>query len=151
MKAFGEYNPITLFIYFLSVIILTAFVQNPVIVCSALLGAVLFCATLSRRREIGSDAALYIPLFLLVAVTNPLFSHNGATPLFYLFGHAVTVEAFVCGAGLAAAVVAVMIWCKCLGKVMTGDKTLYLFGKRSRNLRPSYRARCGSFRCSSAA
>lgn len=129
MKAFGEYNPITLFIYFLSVIILTAFVQNPVIVCSALLGAVLFCATLSRRREIGSDAALYIPLFLLVAVTNPLFSHNGATPLFYLFGHAVTVEAFVCGAGIAAAVVAVMIWCKCLGKVMTGDKTLYLFGK----------------------
>ena len=86
MKAFGSYNPLTLFLYFLSVILISAFLQNPVLTVSALCGAILFSAALSRRRERLSDIAFYIPLFLLVTVTNPLFSHNGQTPLFFLNG-----------------------------------------------------------------
>lgn len=129
MKSFGSYNPITLFCYFLSVILLSAFLQNPVMTVSALFGAMLFSAMLSRRREILSDIAFYIPLFLLVTVTNPLFSHNGETPLFFLNGNAVTLEAVFYGVGLAVAVVGVMLWCKSFGKIMTADKTLYLFGK----------------------
>ena len=96
---------------------------------SALCGAILFSVALSRRRERLSDIAFYIPLFLLVTVTNPLFSHNGQTPLFFLNGNAVTLEALFYGVGLAVAVCGVMLWCKCFGKIMTADKTLYLFGK----------------------
>lgn len=129
MKAFGSYNPITLFLYFLSVVLISAFLQNPVLTVSALCGAILFSAALSRRRENLSDIAFYIPLFLLVAVTNPLFSHNGQTPLFFLNGNAVTLEAVFYGVGLAVAVVGVMLWCKSFGRIMTADKTLYLFGR----------------------
>ena len=48
MKAFGSYNPLTLFLYFLSVILISAFLQNPVLTVSALCGAILFSAALSR-------------------------------------------------------------------------------------------------------
>ena len=68
-------------------------------------------------------------MFLLVAITNPLFSHNGVTPLFFLNGNPVTLEAFVYGAAIAVTVIGVMLWCKCFGKIMTSDKFLYLFGK----------------------
>lgn len=68
-------------------------------------------------------------MFLLVAVTNPLFSHNGVTPLFYLNGNPVTLEAFVYGAAIAVMVVGVMLWCRCYSAVMTSDKFLYLFGR----------------------
>lgn len=50
-------------------------------------------------RPFCGGIAFYVSMFLLVAVTNPLFSHNGVTPLFYLNGNPVTLEAFVYGAG----------------------------------------------------
>ena len=117
---------------------------------SALCGAILFSAALSRRRERLSDIAFYIPLFLLVTVTNPLFSHNGQTPLFFLNGNAVTLEALFYGVGLAVAVCGVMLWCKCFGKIMTADKTLYLFGKTLRKSPSLFPAPCALFRFSNA-
>lgn len=129
MKAFGNYHPIVLMVYFLSVLLIAMFVWNPVLQTLALLGGIGFCILLQSRRETASDAAFYLPLFLMVAVTNPLFSHNGVTPLFFLNGNPVTLEAFVYGFAIAVMVVAVMVWCKCCTKVITSDKFLYLFGK----------------------
>lgn len=65
----------------------------------------------------------------MVAVTNPLFSHNGVTPLFFLNGNPVTLEAFAYGAAIAVAVIGVMLWCKCMGEIMSSDKFLWLFGR----------------------
>ena len=65
----------------------------------------------------------------MVAVTNPLFSHNGVTPLFFLNGNPVTAEAFIYGAAIAVTVIGVMLWCKAFGAVMSSDKFLYLFGR----------------------
>lgn len=115
--------------YFLSVLLVSMFVQNPVLQLSALLGGCAFSVILSRRRQVLSDFAFYAPMFLMVAVTNPLFSHNGVTPLFFLNGNPVTLEAFIYGAAIAVTVIGVMLWCKCYGAIMTSDKFLYLFGK----------------------
>ena len=104
------------------------FAANPVLSLTALLGGILFCAMLVRRSRVPGDIGFYVPLFLLVAVTNPLFSHNGVTPLFFLNGNPVTLEALLYGFALAVAVVGVLLWCKGYSEVMTGDKFLYLFG-----------------------
>ena len=58
-----------------------------------------------------------------------MFSHNGVTPLFFLNGNPVTLEAFIYGAAIAVTVIGVMLWCKCYSAIMTSDKFLYLFGK----------------------
>ena len=129
MKAFGNYHPMVLFIYLLSVLIISMFVANPILQILALLGGILFCSMLQRKGEILGNIGFYIPLFIMVAVTNPLFSHNGVTPLFFLNGNPVTLEALLYGISIAVMVVGVMLWCKCYSEIMTSDKFLYLFGR----------------------
>lgn len=129
MKAFANVHPAVLMLYFLSVLSVSMFTSNPVLSVTAMLGAVLFCFMLQRKSSLPGDLGFYIPLFFLVAVTNPLFSHNGVTPLFFLNGNPVTFEAFAYGIAIAVMVVGVMLWCKCYSEIMTSDKFLYLFGK----------------------
>lgn len=129
MKAFGNYHPFVLMIYFLSVLLVAMFISNPILQTSALLGGILFCLMLQKRNKIIGNIGFYVPLFLMVAITNPLFSHNGVTPLFFLNGNPVTMEAFIYGIAIAVMVVGVMMWCKCYSEIMTSDKFLYLFGK----------------------
>lgn len=129
MKAFGNYHPAALMIYFLSVLLVTMFVSNPVLQILAMLGGILFCLMLQKKSEIGGNIGFYVPMFLLVAATNPLFSHNGVTPLFFLNGNPVTLEALIYGIAIAVMVTGVMMWCKCYSQIMTSDKFLYLFGR----------------------
>lgn len=129
MKTFGQYHPAVLLSYFLAELVVAMFVTNPVLQLGALLGGTLFCGMLISRRAFGSDLAFYLPMLLLVAVTNPLFSHNGVTPLFFLNGNPVTLEAILYGVAIAVMVIGVMLWCRCYSEVMTSDKFLYLFGR----------------------
>lgn len=129
MKAFANYHPLVLLVYFLSILVVAMFVNDPVIQLFALVGGILFCAMLSKRSEAAGNIGFYVPLFFMVAITNPLFSHNGVTPLFFLNGNPVTVEAFAYGVAIAVMVIGVMMWCKCYSAIMTSDKFLYLFGK----------------------
>ena len=129
MNIFSSYHPAALLIYFLSVTVIAMFTAHPVLLAEALLGGVCLLAVLERRRQFFSNLLFYIPLFLMIAVTNPLFSHNGVTPLFFLNGNPVTLEAILYGADIAAMLVAVIYWCKCYSIIMTSDKFLYLFGK----------------------
>lgn len=129
MKAFGNYHPLALVLYFLSVLLTSMFTDNPIIELSALLGGALFCLMLQKRSEIPSDIVFYTGMFILTAITNPLFSHNGVTPLFFLNGNPVTLEAIICGISIAVTVTGVMLWCKCYSIIMTSDKLLCLFGK----------------------
>ena len=129
MKAFDGYHPTVLLVYFCSVLLVAMFVTNPVMQLSALLGGILFCGMLLGRRALPGNIAFYLSMFVLVAITNPLFSHNGVTPLFFLNGNPVTAEAFIYGAAIAVTVIGVMLWCKAFGAVMSSDKFLYLFGR----------------------
>lgn len=129
MNAFSSYHPVVLLLYFAAVLLVAMFTQNPVLLCLALLGGVSFCTLLERPRDFLHNIAFYFPLFLMIAVTNPLFSHNGVTPLFFLNGNPVTLEAILYGLDIAVMLVAVMYWFKCYNHIMTSEKILFLFGR----------------------
>lgn len=129
MNAFSSCHPAVLLLYFLAVLPVAMFTQNPVLLALALLGGVSFCTLLERPKDFLRNMAFYVPLFLMIAVTNPLFSHNGATPLFFLNGNPVTLEAVLYGLDIAAMLVAVMYWFKCCSHIMTSEKLLFLFGR----------------------
>lgn len=129
MNAFKKFHPLSLMTYFLCMMLISMFLQHPIISALALLGGIAYCITLTSRQEKISDIKFYIPLFLLITVTNPLFSHNGATPLFFMNGNAVTLEAIICGADMAVMLTAVILWCKAYSFVFTTDKFIYLFGR----------------------
>ena len=129
MNTFASYHPAVLMLYFIAVLLIAMFTQNPVLLALALLGGVSFCTLLERPKDFLHNMAFYIPLFLMIAITNPLFSHNGVTPLFFLNGNPVTLEAVLYGLDIAAMLVAVMYWFKCYNHIMTSEKILFLFGK----------------------
>ncbi|MDR3344812.1 MAG: energy-coupling factor transporter transmembrane protein EcfT [Oscillospiraceae bacterium] len=128
MRAFESVHPAAAFAYFISVLLVAMFTAHPVLLCEALLGAVLFCAILSAKG-FWKNMASYVPLFAIIALSNPLFSHNGVTMLFFLNGNPVTLEAVLYGADIAVMLIAVIYWFQCYSFVMTSDKFLYLFGK----------------------
>ncbi len=132
--AFSRFHPAVLFFYFLSLILFTVFAQNPVMLALALLGGALFCAVTGAARQNLSSAKLCALTFFLVALTNPLFSHNGATPLFFMNDNPVTFEALVCGVNMGVQICATLLVCTAFSRVMESDKLLALFGKLSPRL-----------------
>ena len=120
-------HPVSAAVYFFSVLIIAMFSINPVFQALALSGAILFCLFVCKKTK--SDIFFYPVMFILIAITNPLFSHNGVTPLFFLNGNPVTKEAFLYGIDIAVALIAVMLWFKAYNEIFTEDKLLYLFGR----------------------
>ncbi|MDU7029210.1 MAG: energy-coupling factor transporter transmembrane component T [Clostridiales bacterium] len=117
MSGFEKYHPIVLFLYYVCVILFTMFTAHPVILLCTLFGSILFFSMLHPARIVARNLVFYFFLFLLLTITNPLFSHNGETILFFMNDNPVTLEAII------------MFWCKCINVIMTSDKFLYLFGK----------------------
>ena len=70
-----------------------------------------------------------LPVCLLAAAANPLFSHAGATMLFYLKdGNPVTLESIVYGLASGLMLAGVISWFSVFHEVMTSDKFMFLFG-----------------------
>lgn len=126
---FGRFHPVVVFCYLTAILVFTMFTTHPVILALSFCGGLLFCASLSTPRMFMRDLGFYFPLFVLVALCNPLFSHNGVTPLFFLNGNPVTKEAILYGVNLAVMMLAVLFWCKGFAVLMTSDKVLFLFGR----------------------
>lgn len=131
MSGFYKLHPAAALCYFLSVMLITMFSANPVLTGLSLLGGILFFAAIHRNAGFYKDLGFYLVLFILISVTNPLFSHNGVTPLFFLNGNPVTLEAVLYGVDIAVMIIAVVYWFKCWNIIMGEDKLLYLFGRCS--------------------
>ncbi len=129
MRALEKFHPGVLFVYFLAVLSVTMFVRHPMITAASLLGGLLLQRSLDGRKRFWKDMGFYIPLLALITVTNPLFSHNGVTQLFFLNGNAVTLEAVACGVHMGMMIVAVLLWCAAMNRLFTGDKVMYLLGR----------------------
>lgn len=129
LKSFSSIHPAVLMCYFVCEIVVSMFSTNPIILGLGLLGGVLFFLMIQDTKTFFKDLTFYVPMFLLITLINPLFSHNGITPLFFMNGNPVTVEAILYGADIALMLMAVIYWCKCYSLIMTTDKFLYLFGK----------------------
>jgi len=129
VKATSSWHPLVLMTYFISTLFLTMFTMHPVFLALSLLGALSFFAMLGKPKAFLMNLLFYLPMFILIAVVNPLFSHNGETPLFFLNDQAITLEAILYGIAIAGMLVAVMFWFKCYNEIMTSDKFIYLFGR----------------------
>ncbi len=127
-SAFDVYHPLVAFISLISVMCLTVFTLSPPVTLISLIGALAFFISLYGVREFFKDLAYLLPFFLVITVTNPLFSHNGVTVLFFLNGLPITLEALLYGAELGGMMLAVIFWGRCFSAIMTSDKILLLIG-----------------------
>lgn len=133
MHNFENLNPIAVSVYFLTVTGISMFCMNPVLLCFSLFGSILFFLFRNGRKYIKSHFG-FLLLFFIMAVINPLFSHNGATVLFVINDSPITLEATFYGLVAAAMILAVLYWFRSFTQIMTSDKLLYVFGKLSPKL-----------------
>lgn len=71
-----------------------------------------------------------LPVFMLTALINPLFTHKGVTILAYFpSGNPFTLESVLYGLAAGVMLVCVLNWFSCYQQVMTSDKFIYLFGR----------------------
>ncbi len=129
MNEFEKYHPGVLLFYYVIQIFITMFTTNPVILGISLAGGSIYYFIFSKGKGFWGHIAFYIPLFLLIAVTNPIFSHNGETVLFFLNDLPITLEAVYYGLDIALMIIAVIFWFKSFTEIMTSDKIVFLFGK----------------------
>lgn len=130
MTRFSSLNPIVTAFYFVSVLIVIMFLQNPILHSIAFVGGMLYYLKMQKSFAL-KEFAFYIFLFIFIAISNPLFSHNGVTVLFFINKNPVTLESLLYGVGISIMLLSVVYWFKCFNSIMTTDKLLYIFGKLS--------------------
>jgi ABC-type cobalt transport system, permease component CbiQ and related transporters len=128
-RAFSAVHPLVSFSFFVIIIVFTLLLQHPVFIGISLTAALVYSWFLHGRKGVKFSVIFCIPMFLLIAIANPLFNHRGKTVLFFLQDNPVTLEAVLYGLCAAASMVAVVLWFSCYNKVITSDKFLYLFAK----------------------
>lgn len=131
MRRFSEYDPIVAAVYFLTVAGAAMFCNYPPLTALTLLGGVLYSIVL---KSSGKTHFYFFMLFTVLALANPLVSHNGVTVLFVMNDNPVTLEALLYGINSAAMIIGVLYWFRCFTKIMTSDKLLYITGSLSPKL-----------------
>lgn len=128
MNYFSSLHPISSAVYFISVFVITMFSQNPILLLFSLVGSILFFIKIEKNLRFFKDFGIFLLIFLIISLTNPLFSHKGATILFFLNGNPITLEAFFYGVDIALMLTATIFWFKCFNLIFSDDKLLFLLG-----------------------
>lgn len=127
---FSRFHPIVQFLYFFSVILFTMFIREPFFLGVSFLISLVYAVYLGRKKAFKSIICFLFPMFLLIALINPLFNHGGVTIMAYFpDGNPFTLESLIYGAVSGFLFSSTMMWCMCLRYTMTSDKVIYLFGR----------------------
>ena len=127
---FSSYHPMINFIYFALILVCTMFFMHPIFLVISLLSALCYAVELKGKKAVQISMLYLLPMMLMAAIINPVFSHEGATILTYLpSGNPLTLENIIYGMASSVMLAAVITWFACYSEVMTSDKFVYLFGR----------------------
>ncbi len=127
---FSSYHPLINFLYFGLVLLFSMVYMHPLCLGISLVCALAYSIYLNGRKAVRFNLMYMLPLFIIAALFNPAFSHEGGTILAYLpSGNPLTLESIAYGIGAAAMIVSVITWFSCYNEIMTSDKFIYLFGR----------------------
>jgi energy-coupling factor transport system permease protein len=126
---FAGYHPAVNFFFLCGAIFLGLMIQHPIWTAISLSAATTYALLLGGQKALRFLLTFVLPIFLLTALLNPLFVHQGVTILFYLRDNPITLEAMIYGITRGLMFGAGLLWFYCYQYLMTGDKFMYLFGK----------------------
>lgn len=107
---------------------LTMFSMQPVLIALSLAGGLAYgLATRGAARTVGA-LRWQLPVILIIAVLNPLFSASGSTELFRIGVRAVYLESMVYGMCMGGLFVASVLWFEAAASMLEYDKVLALLG-----------------------
>ncbi len=129
MWGIDKLHPLVSLVYFIMVIGLLVSSFNPIMGAIGLVSAIVAMLCRGSRKNAKMTLYLFVPVALFLLVIQPLFSHNGETPLFYVNDMAVTLETVVFGVAALFLLLGAAAWFLLMGDIFTEEKLMYLFGK----------------------
>lgn len=127
---FSSFHPVINFLYFGLVLLFTMFLMHPVSLVISFGCAMTYAISLNGSKVVRFSLIAVLPMMVLTAAVNVLFSHEGATILSYLpSGNPLTLESILYGVAASVMLASVLMWFSCYTQVMTSDKFVYLFGR----------------------
>ena len=106
---FSSYHPLINFLYFGLVFSFSMIFMHPVCLAMSIVCAITYAVYLNGRKAVRFTLVFMLPMFLIAALMNPAFNHEGATILTYLPNdNPVTLESVAFGLAAAAMLVAVI-------------------------------------------
>ena len=133
MRSFSDCNPIVIAVWFFCVTGIAMFNNYPFLIGISIVGAAGFFIMRNGLTHLKTHFFFFL-LFAVLALANPLVSHNGVTVLFVMNDNPVTLEACLYGLNSAAMIIGVLYWFRSFTQIMTSEKLLYLTGALSPKL-----------------
>ena len=129
-SAFADCHPAVNFLWAALVITGAMVLHHPASLAAALVCSLLWAVKLGGKQSARFALRAMLPLLLITAALNPLFTHQGATILWYFpSGNPLTLESILYGISSGVVLVTVIFWFSGLTKVLTSDKFMILFGR----------------------
>lgn len=127
--SFSSYHPAVNFSYYAVIIVLTVALMHPALLGISLIAAGSYSIFISGKGAVKRTVLMPLIVVAIAAIINMLTVHRGANVLFYWSDNPYTKEALVFGVISGAMISAILLWFSTYNEVMTGDKTMRLFGK----------------------
>ena len=128
--AFSGFHPVVNFLFFVAALGLTMFIQQPVYLLISMISGCAYLLYLQGKKGFLRQVGYLVPIFVMMAIMNPMFNHEGVTVLWYLPNdNPITLEAICFGLASAVMMGASIVWFNCCNTVFTSDKIIYLFGR----------------------
>ena len=128
VAAFSMSHPAVPALYMVLTLGLTMFSMQPVLIALSLAGGLAYgFATRGAARTLGA-LRWQLPVILIIALVNPLFSASGSTELFRIGMRAVYLESMVYGLCMGGLFVASVLWFEAAASMLEYDKVLALLG-----------------------
>ena len=126
--AFATSHPVVPAVFCVVTLALTMSAMQPVLIALSLAGGLAYGVAVRGAVATFGGLRWQLPLILIVAVFNPLFSASGSTELFRLGGRAVYLESLVYGACMGGLFVSSVLWFEAAASMVGYDKVLALLG-----------------------
>lgn len=126
--AFDLYHPVVAFGYFAVLFVLSMATMQPVYIVISFVAALAYSVVLRGARATGRSLVWQLPLVLIIALANPLFSASGSTELFRIGLRAIYLESLVFGACMGLMLASILLIFSNASRALTSDKVMALFG-----------------------
>lgn len=129
--AFDTAHPAVAAVYVGVTLALTMCSLQPVLVTLSLAGGFSYACCVRGPRAALVSLRWQLPLVVLIALVNPLFSASGSTELWRIGPRAIYLESLCYGCAMGALLVASALWFQTAARLLPFDRVMALFSRRA--------------------
>jgi len=122
-------HPLPAFLYYAALLGLSMLLLHPIYLLTAVAWTLWLWNMTDKKGISPKKIGYYVLTGAVIAMANPLFTHRGATILFYMLDQPVTLESVVYGFLMMLSLLAILFAFQSYQLVMTGEKTMVLFAR----------------------